>query len=318
MLAAPVLALALSASALAYETDQLTDRDEPLRDAGPIADAMMNVLLDDALARANERVGCSADDATLHRAVAREVFDATATNMHVPRRGPIRGMGAGRLAALLEQVAGVDRRPFDDRSDIYGELTWWHSVILATAGVCSTIRLHGIDVGTDKVDHFVEEGFVYFRVSRWGADPQRALKHGTGTERGTYGLVTSKAFSFGDLAANHAGYRFYDGLLGPDSVVARDEAGCAARVADFSFADWVEPSWDEVLSPNVYTPLVQRGLDRVLDARQDELCASYAAWGEGYEAALNEVLATPSPDVAGKSPERVDPYRIVERCGPLE
>ncbi len=250
----------------------------------------------------------------MRRAVARQVFHLAATNTHVPRRGPIRGMGAGRMAALLEQVDGVERRAFDDRSDIYGDLTWWHSVILRAVGACSTIRLHGVDVGTDKVDHFVEEGFVYFRVSRWGADPDRALRHGTRTERGTYGLVTSKAFSFGDLAANHAGYRFYAGLLGPESVVGRDAEGCAVRTRPFTFAEWVEPTWDEVLSPNVYTRLVQRGLDRTLDAREDALCASYAAWAEGHEAWLAEILATPGPDVRGRSPARVDPFRLPERC----
>jgi hypothetical protein len=107
-------------------------------------------------------------------------------------------------------------------------------------------------VGTDKIDHFWIQGYDYFRRSREGRSPGRAVDWGTRTERGIWGLRTTGVFSYADLAANYDGMRFYTGLLGPGSVLQRDELGCVVLDRRFDWAEWVDWRYDEVLNPSVY------------------------------------------------------------------
>lgn len=171
--------------------------------------------------------------------------------------------GYGRYSAWLE-TAPIDRLDLwkKDDGDIYSNVRPWDSMVLWYAGPCSTICLAGTRLGTDKIDHFFGEGHTYFRKSDWGRDPEAAVAWGQRTERGKYGLGTSGAYSNADLHANYEGYLFYASLLTEDSIVQRDEQGCAARVGVWSWADWIDPDYDEALNPSIYTRRVQQ---RVVD-----------------------------------------------------
>jgi hypothetical protein len=131
-------------------------------------------------------------------------------------------------------------------------------------------------LGTDKVDHFLATGYQYLRWSRFGDDPDRAIRRGTRTERRMYGQMTSKAFSYGDLAANWDGYQFYSGLLGEDSLLQVDEEGCVERVSSWDWTTWATPAWDEFVNPSVYGERVQQALKQQLQPDREKLCAMYA------------------------------------------
>jgi hypothetical protein len=49
-----------------------------------------------------------------------------------------------------------------------GELTATQALVLGSVGVCATIELAGVRMGTDKADHFWAQGYEYERNSRWG------------------------------------------------------------------------------------------------------------------------------------------------------
>lgn len=314
MFAFLLAASALSGPAFAYETDQLTDRTAPLDDVTIEANARVDALLAEAVAATNRRTACAADDDTTRRVLAREIAKRAARPVHVSDRGAISGLGFGAYAAWLE-TADLDRRSFPERDDIYGGLAPQQSVILGIVGACSTFRIADVRMGSDKPDHFWSEGYRYAVASRWGRDPERAIRLGTTSELTYYGLMTSNTFSYADLAANWDGYTFYVGLLGDDSILRRGDDGCVEQVGSFDWAEYADDAWDEVLNPSVYVDVVAEGIRERLTERRDEVCAEYATWGAGYEAHLAAVLSS-HPDYAGpKAPPRVDPYGLTELCG---
>ncbi|MEQ1502025.1 MAG: hypothetical protein ABMB14_07325 [Myxococcota bacterium] len=310
-----VLILGLASVGWAYETDQLTERDRQLVDATAPANTAVRALLDRAIDETNHRTGCAGSDDAIRRVLADEIHRATSRPSWVWSRGVLRAPGFSTFSAALERSPEVDRFAFPGRSDLYGALTAWQSVILATAGPCSTFEIAGVRVGSDKFDHFLDNGWEYWRIVDRTGDVDAAIAEGTRTERSIYGLLTSKTFSYADLRANWDGYRFYAGLLGPDSPVGRAADGCVAATAPFDWRAWVDPEWDEVINPPVYTHLVEQGVLRGLDRDREAVCAARAVWdADGWrEVALP---AGAPPYVSGPAPARRDPWQLARLCDP--
>ncbi len=299
--------------ALAYESDQLTWRERQLLDSTSIADDLMSELLAEAAARANERTGCAAPPDEVHAVLAEEVHRATSRGRLVWERGLTRAPGFSVYSALLER-SEADRFAFERREDIFGDLTVWHSVILTLAGPCSTFEIAGVRIGSDKLDHFLDEGFNYWAHAQ-RRDLERALARGTATERSFFGLLTSKAFSWADLHANYEGYLFYEALLDEDRGYFAVRDGCVVEARPFSWRDWIDADYDEVLNPPTFTRLVERGVQEHLRERTDQVCASRQAWNTGGW--YRERLATLVPDpeyVVGPAPERTDPFQLDRLC----
>ena len=267
----------LTTVGLAYETDQLTHRQRPLTDASATADQIMDRLLADAVAQTNRRTRCTAPADEVHRTLARAIHRATSRGRWVWRRGVTRAPGFSTFSKALE-ISDADRHGFDDRSDVFGDLEVWHSLILSLAGPCSTFEVASVRLGSDKFDHFLAVGFDYWRHSRRGTDPRRAARLGVRTERSLFGLTTSKAFSWADLRANWSGYGFYRDLLGPDSVLALQDDGCVAQVEPWRWSDWVDAGWDEVFNPPRFTRVVERRVLAHLVDHRPEICHGRRGW----------------------------------------
>ena len=295
--------------ALAYEKDQLTDRQIPLPDALPAADAKMNEVLAEAIAATNARTQCRATDDRTRDVLTREIVDRAAGSHPVPHRGVPRSFGYGQYSGWLETTDRVERREFLDRDDLFGPVTVGESVVLSLAGVCSTVRFGDHLLGTDKLDHFLDTGYHYTKRRT----PQAAIRYGTRTERSYYGLWTSKAFSYADLAANHAGYRFYSELLSDASVARRGADGCVTQVAPFTWAAWITDEFDEVRSPSSYTRKVGAVVRAHIVSEPERYCPAWEALGgEAYDASLVDL---PIPGYVGaKHPPRADPYGLGDVC----
>jgi hypothetical protein len=307
----------LVTAALAYETDQLTDRHIPLADSLVVSNEVVNARLSAAVDAANARTRCKASDRRTARVLAREIYARTGQPASIPSRGFLRSPGFTVYSVWMETDDAVERRSFPDpRGDIFSELGFLESAVLATAGTASTFQLAGVTLGSDKPDHFWDLGFAYFERSRWGAQPERGIAHGVATEYGIYGLATSNTFSWADLAANYAGYLWYEQLLSDTSELQRGEDGCVVQVADFDWAQWVTWEWDEVLNPPQFTPVVERGVQRHLFANRESYCASYDAWaGASHAVYLHEALSGAPLYAQGAPGNRRDPYRLDVLCG---
>lgn len=86
--------------------------------------------------------------------------------------------------------------------------------------ISETVRIYGAEFGTDKIAHFFQQGYTYYKIIERAENkkmsPARALKKATNwgrmTEKTYYGVLVSGVFSNGDLAANYAGMKFYQSL----------------------------------------------------------------------------------------------------------
>jgi len=255
----------------AYEVDAWTPRSAGLADSAPVANMVFDGILDEALAEVRKQ--CPSDRDALKKRVAREVARATSRRVRLERPG-LSAFGNGIYSAWLEVDPLVDRVTTGTEG-VFAEVTPRDSVILSMAGTASTVRFGDVLLGTDKVDHFLATGFQYARWSHWGEEPERALRRGTRTERRMYGQMTSKTFSYGDLAANWDGYRFYSTLLEEGSVVQEDPEHCVVRVASWDWTSWASASWDEFANPSVYSRRVQRRLVDTLGDQRDEVCEAW-------------------------------------------
>ena len=257
----------------AYESDQVTDRSDPPAESLDAANAHADLLLADAVRRTNALTHCGTDLDHVHQILAREIHHQMGERTYVPSRGKQPPMGFGAYAAWLE-TGPIDRDSHGARDDLYRAISFFTDPILATFGPASTITLAGQLVGTDKLDHFWIQGYDYFRRSRDGDDPLRAIAWGTQTERGLWGLSTTGVFSFADLAANYDGFRFYDGLLRAGSIMQLGTDGCVVQAEPFDWSVWVDWRYDEVLNPSVFrrglATDIRAGLDREAPGFCDE------------------------------------------------
>jgi hypothetical protein len=284
-----VLLPLIGSTVLAYEVDSWTPHQTPLEDVAPLANAVMERMLD----RAVQDVRCHPDDAVLRRRLARAIRKVTARRTVIGERPLPARLGHGRYSAWLESDPLVPR-VHTGSGGIYDGVGLLDGPVLHLAGTASTVRMGDVLIGTDKTDHFLATGQLYLRWSRDGEDPERAARRGVRTERLQYGRLTSKAFSYADLAANWDGYRFYSGLLGPDSPIQRD-GPCALRTRAFDWTDWVAPDWDELHNPSVYGPRVRRAVRDAVEPYRDAICARYAP------------LPSRIP-VPGRAPEQPGPF----------
>jgi len=300
--------------ALAYETDQLTGRESPPPDITALADAWVDDGLAVAIARTNAATGCAKDVAATRRVLAAEINDELARPEYVRGRA-LAGFGHVAYAARLETEA--PHRSFQDRSDIYGDLTPAESLVLGTVGAASTVQIAGQLMGTDKPDHFFSLGYTYALVSNWGAARDVALRYGVLTEETFYGDLTSNVFSYADLAANAAGFRFYTGLLEPGSALAQDKRGCVVQVRPFRWEEWVTPAWDEVLNPSAPEPAVASAVRGHLLTHRDAYCATWAETREVDEPRRAAVLAGRGDYVVGRTPLSSGLLDLAWLCGPV-
>lgn len=296
-----------------WETDPITRRSEVLADATAPANAYADALLHAAVLDTNRRTACSGTDDEVRDVLAERIFRATSPREYVESRPGLAGEGHGIYSGWLESEQHVDRRNFDDRSDLFGGIAFGAAPVLSSAGTCSLVSIAGVLMGTDKPDHFWYSGYVYYHLAEKHGN-EAAIEYGTRTELTYYGMMTSSTFSYADLHANWRGWQFYQGLLGPQSIFQRDDRGCVEQVRPFDWADWVDWRWDEVLNPNVYTPPVSRWVDEKLDARGQGVCRELSAVLPDVAVRVPEALAEASPWAGPKAPPRVDPYGLTARC----
>ncbi len=299
--------------ASAWETDPITRRSETLADATAAANAYADVLLHTAILDTNRRTGCAGTDDDVRDVLAERIFRATSPRAYVESRPGLAGEGHGMYSGWLESAPEVERRSFDDRSDLFGGISFGAAPVLSSAGTCSLVSIAGVLMGSDKPDHFWYSGYAYYQIAQKHGN-EAAIEYGTRTELTYYGLMTSSTFSWADLHANWRGWQFYEGLLAPDSLIQRDANGCVKQARPFDWAEWADWHWDEVLNPNVYTRPVTRWVDERLDLRGDGVCQEVATVLSEVKERLPTALAEPTPWAGPNAPARADAFGLVARC----
>lgn len=132
------------------------------------------------------------------------------------------------------------------------------------------IKVAGILVGTDKIDHFFDQGYEYWCISKDGSDDAKAIKYGVDSEWGWFGMIPAGVFSFADLRANWMGYHFYLSLAKFFRVNA---AGKMEHYASFKWQNWIDWQFDELLNPSAYSASMYRNLSDWMSRWEDDFKA---------------------------------------------
>jgi hypothetical protein len=121
-----------------------------------------------------------------------------------------------------------------------------------------TMLINGIYVGSDKLGHFLQQGYQYYQIakSKGAAGEKVAESFGVGTEKGNFGLQTTGVMSHADLEANRQGMRFYQQLAANANL-------------KFDIAHYINKNWNEGQNPNHYEESVGKYVwTNLLSARQ--------------------------------------------------
>lgn len=260
-----LMSLFASSLAQAYEVDNFTKRYQRLEPADAILDKKVNDVFAKVVEKANEEnIGCSKvsddDKRTMdgHRKFRALLREAVAPGKVV---GVFEDLvdGNGSWLTVVLKKAGVSsggdgnipKHTVDLEKSVYGGEAQ-NKLILTAAGVNSSIRLGGEYIGADKLGHFFDQGFQYFKGWTLNGSKIWALQAGKSSEEGGFGKTTTGIMSYGDLAANYSGFQFWQSVTTGENPYFRCNNGQWSQVRKFAWADHVNPGWDEAINCNKY------------------------------------------------------------------
>ena len=260
-----VLVLLVAVPCAAYETDQFTNRLNPIEDSIEL----LNIKVNETLNSIVDDWKGPRDDWKFVNAVYFEI-------------------GGRHWVDKIERWAmkspDVERLVQSRHQSIYKGHPIWATRVAALFGVGPTIMINGQLVGSDKLGHFLSQGRKYYGRYLRSLDEIQAAAHSAYTERAIFGQLTTGVYSNADLVANFEGYRFYRSLFEDNVVLAKpailrwdnDHWMIQSR---FDWADFVNEYWDEALNINHYDSLLYPHMKQ----RFLTFCADYNAAPERYQ-----------------------------------
>ena len=279
--------LAGTGAAAGYETDQYSNRLQPIADARPALDA--------EVARALAEIAAAWRGPEDRWRFARRVYW---------RLGGL--YWVDHIERWAEKSPAVERLPQVRHRSVFAAAPVYASRVNWFFGVGATFRLAGSLVGSDKLGHFFSQGIKYYGSHLLGRDERRVLGRGRFNERWLFGQLTTSVYSNADLVANYEGYRFYRSLFEADIVPGKGaivafRAGRAEILRPFTWADHVNDYWDEAAYPSHLSP----GLERYLLRTRPALCPEYERDPAAFlprraaelDARYGELGLTPAPEL---------------------
>lgn len=225
----PAAALSFSPAARAFEADQFTVPDKPLADIGPEIDAHVGHVLSRIVKQVNlelafydealKRATFEPDRAAARKAIAQRLDRDYLINRFYDLLA--HGWPETHLERWLRKQkfkAQPARFDIDYDDCIYADTASIRPLL--AVGVAPTVKLHGVYQSTDKIGHFLQQGFEYYRAYRNAlrdgegdeAAVKAAIDVGVSQESSYFGELPTGVFSNSDLAANYAGFKFYRNL----------------------------------------------------------------------------------------------------------
>lgn len=220
----------------AMETDQYNLPPVPLADIGDEVSTYIEANLRTAVAKVNAEIehhqacldaanrnktGCGNAETESEKLANLRSNDAVAKELY-------RLLGDGNI--FVSNIGKwMNSHEFTGSPSRY-KTSYVNSIYIAApinyATLSPTVRLNGVEFGTDKLDHFFQQGYRYYKIynkavakgSMTKQATERAIKWGQMTERTYFGLLVSSVYSNADLYANYAGLKFYQGLTQPISI----------------------------------------------------------------------------------------------------
>ena len=180
-----------------------------------------------------------------------------------------------------------------------------------------TVKAYGVYFGVDKLTHFHQLGWSYYKLYRSlrreglseAAAYGKVIHHYARTsliaEANFFGTIGTGVYSNADMAANHLGFKFFLNLSEKVVVQGQEREPLVVRCGLFwrvnhhvrPQSGWLAPyfsdHWNEALNPSLFDPTMRPGIRRVLRSRADRIVRFYTGKdGRPYNPAYFENLAS--------------------------
>jgi len=143
--------------------------------------------------------------------------------------------------------------------------------------ISPTVNIYGTSFGTDKIAHFFQQGYTYYRIYERaladGSTPdeasKKAVRWGRKSENTYYGTMVGGVFSNADMFANYAGMRFYQGLtketrIGtierPATVNLKNGVWTFNEAKDLLLRPYMTDHMNEALNPSSFVPILRSSI----------------------------------------------------------
>ena len=267
-----VLYLMSASPCEAYETDQFSNRLEPISDSTQVLDEKVNETIADVAAKwRGPRNNWEFVDQVFFRIGGYSWVD--------------------KIEKWAMKSPEIERLPTPRRDSIYEGHPFWATRVVSLFGVGPTIKLNQQLIGSDKLGHFLSQGRKFYRRYLVSRDEAQAAKQSAFTERAIFGKPFTGVYSNADLVANYEGYRFYRSLFddniipGKPAILAWNEDHWVIQ-RKFTWADHVNAYWDEALNINYYDRL----LYPYMKVRLQTFCPDYAAAPDAFSIENEDIL----------------------------
>jgi|GEM_PF-1980273 len=136
-------------------------------------------------------------------------------------------------------------------------------------GMATFFKINNVQISSDKLGHFFDEGYTYFRLmTKKEKTLEEVLKYGFELEKGWQGITRTKVFSYSDLVANRNGLEFWQSLFADRNGknYLKCEKNKFELIRKFDFKDYVDSAWDESVNCNVYaTESIRSKVEKVIN-----------------------------------------------------
>lgn len=233
---ASALAVTAPAIALGYETDQFSNRSEPIADSTEALNRKVNETLEEIVGDWDK----GQNELAVVDAIYRKIG-----GLH----------WVDRLERWAMKSPDIDKLETKRYDSVFSDHPIWAVRVISIFGIGKTIRVNDQLIGSDKIGHFISQGRKFYRrYLRYGSE-EEAARQSAYTERAIFGRMTTGSYSNADLVANYEGHLFYRSLFEDDIIVGKpailswqDDHWIIQR--EFDWADHVNAYWDEALNIN--------------------------------------------------------------------
>ncbi len=231
-------AVLLWRTVVAFETDQYNLPPQPLADIGDEVSEYTEQNLRKAVDKINaeiiQRQSCLENNAVKPKKVECDSPDRERAKLEFLRsndavaREVYNLLGSGFIP-FTKSGTWMDSHQFKAQPARY-KTSYSKSIFLVFPTdyltISSTVNIYDTQFGTDKIAHFFQQGYSYYKIYKRAIDKgfapdkaaQKAIRWGQMTERTFYGTLISGVYSNADLCANYVGMKFYLGLARPIKI----------------------------------------------------------------------------------------------------
>jgi len=243
----------------ATEIDSFTLRDPHLKDSMSEINSLMNAYIQDSIKDANNWGECNEE---------RFIDD-----LHT-RAG-------GYFWSDFENTIGSNKSiswaSISLSESIFQDFSFFFAPALYLARLGPVLHLGNYYIGTDKLGHFITEGYSYYKILK---DKNKtlddALTFGEKTERTHFGMTLTGIYSHADLVANYHGLvGLWQKLIGDGKSRADTYVMCKNKtyyqIKLFDWAEHINAAWDEGINCNAYrnATLEEQAQERIKKLEQE-------------------------------------------------